>query len=62
MDIQIDYFSRKFDHKNLKNALLIYNKLKEKKGEANAPRIAVHTWELYDAAWSYPSVRRYQDV
>ena len=29
MDIEIDYFSRKFDRKNLKNALTIYNKLLE---------------------------------
>ena len=56
MDIQIDYFSRKFDKKNLRNAMKIYDKLVEKGAH---PRVAVHTWELYDAAWSFPSVRRY---
>ena len=59
MDIEIDYFSRKFDKKNLKNALMIYGKLIENGAK---PRVAVHTWELYDAAFAWPSVRRYQEV
>merc|ERR1711865_1142906 len=26
------------------------------------PRVAIHTWELYDNAFSFPKVRRYEDV
>ncbi len=59
MDIEIDYFSRKFDKKNYNNALIIYNKLLEQGGK---PRVAVHTWELLDQAFSFPSVRRYDMV
>ena len=59
MDIEVDYFSRKFDQKNYDNAMILYNELLK---DGKHPRVAVHAWELLDAAWAFPSVRRYQDV
>ena len=42
------------------NAMNIYNALLKKGG--SKPRVAVHTWELYDGAFTFPRVRRYDLV
>ena len=55
MQWQMDQFSRKFDMQNYLNAMEIAGELKIK-----APR--VHTWELLDGSFSFPRVRRYNDV
>ena len=58
MEKQIDYFSRKLESKYFENALKIYHNIQndwEYKGH-----LLVHTWELYDKAFSFPRVRRYQ--
>merc|ERR1719198_360498 len=55
MNWQMDQFSRKFDITNYNNAMTIAGKLGEKPP-------AVHTWELVDKAFSFPRVRRFQDV
>uniref|UniRef100_A0A7S3FUJ0 Uncharacterized protein n=1 Tax=Strombidium rassoulzadegani TaxID=1082188 RepID=A0A7S3FUJ0_9SPIT len=55
LDWQMDQFSRKFNLQNYKNAMEIAKELNLK-----APR--VHTWELLDAAFSFPRVRRYEFV
>jgi hypothetical protein len=59
LDVQLDYFSRSFDMVHYGNAMNIYNAL-IKKGEK--PRVSVHTWELYDGAFTFPRVRRYDLV
>ena len=51
----MDQFSRKFDMQNYLNAMEIAGELKIK-----PPR--VHTWELLDGSFSFPRVRRYNDV
>jgi len=57
--IQLDYFSRRLDMKYYDNAIKIYNALK---GMGKDPQVNVHTWELYDGAFSFPRVRRYELV
>ena len=59
LDVQLDYFSRSFDMVHYNNAMNVYNAL-IKKGEK--PRVSVHTWELYDGAFTFPRVRRYEFV
>lgn len=55
MNWQMDQFSRKFDVQNYLNAMEIAGELKTKPP-------AVHTWELLDKSFSFPRVRRYNDV
>jgi hypothetical protein len=55
MQWQMDQFSRKFEMQNYLNAMEIAGELKIK-----PPR--VHTWELLDGSFSFPRVRRYNDV
>jgi hypothetical protein len=56
LDIELDYFSRNFDQKHYKKAFQIYGELKK---QGKNPKMSIHTWELYDAAFSFPRVRRY---
>ena len=60
LDIELDYFSRSFDRKHYDNAMKIYDELAKQFG--TSPKLSVHTWELYDAAFSFPRVRRYDLV
>ena len=60
MERQIDYFSRRLDVENFQNALTIFKNLTEK--GAYKGKLLVHTWELYDKAFEFPRVRRYQLV
>lgn len=55
MEWQMDQFSRKFNKQNYLNAMKIAGKLGVK-----PPK--VHTWELLDASFSFPRVRRYESV
>ena len=55
LEWQMDQFSRKFNKQNYLNAVEIAKKLGTK-----VPK--VHTWELLDAAFSFPRVRRYESV
>ena len=59
LNIELDYFSRSFDRKHYDNAMKIYDELK-KLGQN--PKVSVHTWELYDASFAFPRVRRYDLV
>ena len=59
LNIQLDYFSRNFDKKYYNNAMKIYDELKK---QGKNPKVSVHTWELYDNAFSFPRVRRYDLV
>ena len=60
LDVQLDYFSRSFDMVHYNNAMNIYNAMVAKGGLK--PRVSVHTWELYDGAFTFPRVRRYDLV
>ena len=60
LEKEMEYFSRKFDVKNFHNALKIMKNM-SKGGQPNV-KAFVHTWELYDKAFSFPRVRRYDLV
>lgn len=60
LEKEMEYFSRKFDVKNFHNALKIMKNM-SKGGQPNV-KAFVHTWELYDKAFSFPRVRRYEFV
>ena len=59
LDVQLDYFSRKFEQVHYDNAMKIYAELKK---QGKNPKVKVHTWQLYDKAFSFDRVRRYQTV
>ena len=59
LDIELDYFSRNFDRKHYKKAMQVYGELK---AQGKDPKVSIHTWELYDKAFSFPRVRRYDLV
>ena len=53
---QLDKFSKTLNRENWNNAVTI-------KGALGASaKLEVHTWELYNKAWSWPRVRRYPYV
>eukprot|EP00356_Strombidium_inclinatum_P004322 CAMPEP_0170480622 /NCGR_PEP_ID=MMETSP0208-20121228/1396_1 /TAXON_ID=197538 /ORGANISM="Strombidium inclinatum, Strain S3" /LENGTH=174 /DNA_ID=CAMNT_0010753203 /DNA_START=75 /DNA_END=599 /DNA_ORIENTATION=+ len=60
LEYQIDMFSRTLDPRHWTNVLNIAKAMKENSG--NAPKLQVHTWELYDKSFSFPRVRRYEFV
>lgn len=57
---QMEYFSRRLELDYFENAMQIWRNL-TKDGKLDRP-LMVHTWELYDKAFSFPRVRRYQFV
>ena len=57
LDIELDKFQRGFDKNHYKRAMMIYNEMRANQGLN--PQVRVNTWELYDAAFSFPRVRRY---
>ena len=59
LGIQLDFLSRRLDVKYYENAMKIYDELKKM---GKNPKVSVHTWELYDKAFSFPRVRRYDLV
>merc|ERR1712153_278897 len=59
LDIELDFFSRKFDKQHYNNAISIYKALKK---AGKDPKVSVHTWELYDHAFPFEKVRRYDLV
>ena len=59
LDVQLDYFSRSFAKVHYDNAVAIYGELLNL---GQKPRVSVHTWELYDGAFTFPRVRRYDLV
>ena len=56
---QLDYFSIDFDKTHYKNAMNIY---KEMKAKGLNPKVRVKTYELYDKAFAFERVRRYDLV
>jgi hypothetical protein len=57
LDYQIDMFSRNFDARHWTNAQNIAKAI-----GADPAKMKIHTWELYDKAFSFPRVRRYNFV
>ena len=54
---QMEYFSRKLEPKLFENALEIFKNLSATDKKL---KIAVHTWALYDKAFRFPRVRKYE--
>ena len=50
-------FSRTLDERHWSNALNIQKQMKKKNGAE--PRLQLHTWELYNKAFTFERVRRY---
>ena len=59
LNYQIDMFSRTLDERHWTNAMNIKKALGKKGLEG---KFYIHTWELYDKAFSFPRVRRYAMV
>ena len=59
LNAQLDYFSRDFDKKHYENAMKIYAELKK---QGKDPKVRVQTFELYDKAFAFERVRRYDLV
>ena len=59
LDYQVDMFSRTLDPRHWTNA---QNIAKEMTDAGKKPKMYVHTWELFDKAFSFPRVRRYAFV
>jgi|TARA_B110000238_G_scaffold166902_1_gene182769 hypothetical protein len=57
LDYQVDMFSRTLDARHWKNAQNIAKAMG--KNGTSAAGLKIHTWELYDTAFSFPRVRRY---
>ena len=59
MNKNMEYFSRSLDPLYFDHAIKIYEHLKSL---GNKTDLAVFTWELYDKAFAFPRVRRYEIV
>ena len=59
MQLQLSQFSRTFQKVNYGNAMKIYGALKK---QGKDPKVAVTTYELYDKAFPFEKVRRYDLV
>lgn len=57
--IQLDYLSRRCEMVYYDNAMKIYGELKK---QGKDPKMAVNTWELYDQAFPFVRVRKYDLV
>ena len=65
-----EYFSRKFDKQDFDKALKIFQNLtaeenkkpKDPSDKVKVFPLFVHTFELYDKAFTFPRIRKYEDV
>lgn len=57
---QMDMFSRTLDPRHWTNVVNIATAMKKSTG--TAPRLQVNTYELFDKAFSFPRIRRYNFV
>mmetsp|Transcript_546 Transcript_546/g.1060 ORF Transcript_546/g.1060 Transcript_546/m.1060 type:complete len:180 (+) Transcript_546:38-577(+) len=60
LERQMDYFSRRLDVQHFNNAMKILKNLTDVAGYKG--KVMVHTWELFDKAFTFPRVRRYDFV
>jgi len=61
LEYQMEMFSRTLDPRHWTNVQNIHAAL-TKKGTKNLPKLQVRTWDLYDKAFSFPRIRRYNFV
>lgn len=61
LEYQMEMFSRTLDPRHWTNVQNIHAAL-GKKGTKNIPKLQVNTWGLYDKAFSFPRIRRYNFV
>ena len=61
LEYQMEMFSRTLDPRHWTNVQNIHAAL-VKKGTKNIPKLQVNTWGLYDKAFSFPRIRRYNFV
>ena len=61
LEYQMEMFSRTLDPRHWTNVQNIHEAL-VKKGTKDLPKLAIKTWELYDKAFSFPRIRRYNFV
>jgi len=61
LEYQMEMFSRTLDPRHWTNVQNIFGALK-KKGTKNLPKLQVKTWDLFDKAFSFPRIRRYNFV
>jgi hypothetical protein len=62
LDIELDFFSRSFEKQHYINAMNIYAEMKKQGKDPVTGPMGVHTWELYDKAFPFEKVRRYDLV
>lgn len=60
LDYQQDMFSRTLDPRHWTNVIAIADAINLKTG--TQPKLSVATWELYNTAFAFPRVRRYNFV
>jgi len=60
LDYQMDMFSRTLDTRHWVNVINIADAINKKTG--TQPKLQVNTWDLYNNAFSFPRVRRYNFV
>ena len=60
MNYQMEMFSRTFNLKHYNNSMVIFGKLQAKGVNVKEPQVT--TWEMYDRAFAWPRVRRYDIV
>lgn len=61
LEEDLEYFSRKFNLKDWENAAKIHANLTASGIKDLAP-LQVHTWDIYDKAFHFPKVRKYDFV
>lgn len=60
---KVEYFSRKFEPELFEDAMKIFNNLTYRFPSDKTIKFPfIHTYELYDKAWSFPRVRKYEIV
>ena len=57
LDYQVDMFSRTLDPRHWTNAINVAKAI-----GSDPSKLRIHTWDLYDKAFSFPRVRRYNFV
>ena len=62
LEKEVDWFSRTLNKTHWDNALEIFENLQSNKSFDPKGKLLVHTFELYDKAFSFPRVRKYKET
>ena len=62
LEKEVEWFSRTLNKTHWENALEIFAELQKNKSFNQTGRLLVHTFELYDKAFSFPRVRKYKET